>query len=149
MIQKNVDELLTNHLGLHIATVARSTVISSGLPPAQKTLKWRKVHQSLLLLLLLILLLLLPIIIIIIIIIINPTVHNRPDIVMLDRSTKEACLMDVSTPNNHNFHSTITEKLQKHINLKEELTRIWQLNTIYIAPLVLTTTGIIPSCMTV
>jgi len=33
MIQKNVDELLTNHFGLHIATVARSTVISSGFPP--------------------------------------------------------------------------------------------------------------------
>ena len=43
MIQKNVDELLTNHFGLHIATVARSTVISSGFPPAQKTLQWSTV----------------------------------------------------------------------------------------------------------
>jgi len=44
MIQKNVDELLTNHFGLHIATVARSTVISSGFPPAQKTLQWSMVQ---------------------------------------------------------------------------------------------------------
>jgi hypothetical protein len=39
----------------------------------------------------------------------------------------------------HNLNSTITKKLQKYADLKEELVRIWQLNTDYIIALVLST----------
>jgi hypothetical protein len=46
-------------------------------------------------------------------------------------------------PNSHNLHSTITEKLHKYTDLKEELIRIWQLKTAYIIPQVQSTTGII------
>ena len=52
--------------------------------------------------------------------------------------------MDVVIPDSH-FYSTITEKLQKFTDLKEELTRIWQLNAIYIGPLGASTKGIIPN----
>jgi len=49
----------------------------------------------------------------------------------------------IATPNSQNLHSTNTEKLQKHKNLKEEPVRIWKLKTVYIIPLVLSTAGII------
>jgi hypothetical protein len=58
------------------------------------------------------------------------TVHNnRPDIrvVILAKTTKETHSIDVAIPNRHNLLSTITEKLQKYTDLKEDLIRIWQL----------------------
>jgi len=32
----------------------------------------------------------------------------------------------------HKLHSTNTEKLQKYTDIKDELTRIWQLNAVYV-----------------
>jgi hypothetical protein len=53
------------------------------------------------------------------------TIHeNIPDVVMLDKTTKEAYLTDVLIPNGHNLYCTITKKLQKYADLKEELRRI-------------------------
>jgi hypothetical protein len=63
---------------------------------------------------------------------------------MLDRTIIEEYLIDVVIPNNH-FYNTITEKLQKYTDLKEELTRIWQLNAVYIEPLVASTMCITPN----
>ena len=39
---------------------------------------------------------------------------------------KAACLIDVAVPSSRNLHSTITEKLQKYTDLKEELIRMWR-----------------------
>jgi hypothetical protein len=48
------------------------------------------------------------------------TVHkNRPDTFMLDKTIKEAYLIDVAIPNGHNLYSIITEKIQKYTELKE------------------------------
>jgi hypothetical protein len=70
------------------------------------------------------------------------TVHNnRPQIVIFDITIKQADLIDAATPNSHNLHSTLTEKLHKCTDLKEELIRIWQLTTAYST----STTGIIPN----
>ena len=70
------------------------------------------------------------------------TVHNRRDMVMLDKNIKEAYVIDVAIPNSHHLYSTIIEKLQKYADLQEQLTRIWQLNEVYI---VSSTTGINPN----
>ena len=43
---------------------------------------------------------------------------------MLDKIIKEAYSIDVAIPNSHNLHSTITEKLQKYTDLKEDLIEI-------------------------
>jgi len=47
--------------------------------------------------------------------------NNRPDIVILDKTNKEAYLIDVAVPNSHNLHNTITEKLQKYTDLKDDV----------------------------
>jgi hypothetical protein len=71
-------------------------------------------------------------------------VHScRPDIVMLDSTSKAAHSVDVAIPNSHSLHSAITEQLRKYADLKEVLIRMWQLKTPCIIPLVLTETGII------
>jgi len=43
----------------------------------------------------------------------------------------------IATPNNHNLHSTINEKLQKHKNSKEEPVRIRKMKTACAIPLAL------------
>ena len=64
-------------------------------------------------------------------------VHSdRPDIVRLDKTIKEAHSVDAAIP-------TITERLQQYTDLKGELTRIQQLKTAHSLPLVLPTEGII------
>ena len=66
----------------------------------------------------------------IIMILITRTVRDsRPDIVILDKTIKVAHSVDVAVPNSHNLHSSVTEKLQKYTDLKEELIRTWQLTT--------------------
>ena len=73
------------------------------------------------------------------------TAHsNRPDTVILHKTTKEAHSTAVAIPNSHSLHSTTTERLQKYRDLKEQLIRMWQMKTAYILPLVLSTTGTIP-----
>ena len=71
--------------------------------------------------------------------------NNRPDIFILDKSIKEAYVIDVAIPNSHNLCSTMTRKLQQCTVLKEELIRKWQLKTACVIPLVLPTKGIIPN----
>jgi hypothetical protein len=64
---------------------------------------------------------------------------KRPDMFMVNRNMKEAYLLNVAISNNH----TITVKLQKYTDLKEETTRIWQLNAICVVLLALPTTSTI------
>jgi hypothetical protein len=42
--------------------------------------------------------------------------------------------VDAAIPNSHNLHCTVTEKLQKHAGLKEELIIMWQLQTVHAIP---------------
>jgi hypothetical protein len=39
--------------------------------------------------------------------------NKRPDRILLDRTIKEAYLIDVAIPKSHSLYSTIIEKLQK------------------------------------
>jgi hypothetical protein len=64
---------------------------------------------------------------------------------MFDKPIREACLIYVAIHDSHILHSTITERLHKYTDLKEELVRIWQLKKACVIPLVLSTTGIIPN----
>jgi hypothetical protein len=57
----------------------------------------------------------------------------------LKKLIKPAYLIHVAIPNSYNIYSTITEKLQTYTDIKEELTRIWELNAVYTVPLVLST----------
>jgi hypothetical protein len=49
----------------------------------------------------------------------------------------------VAIRNSYILRSTIIEKLQKYTDLKEDLIRIWQLQTVFIIPPVLSIVGII------
>ncbi|CAG4968893.1 unnamed protein product [Colias eurytheme] len=74
------------------------------------------------------------------------TVHyNRPDITMIDKVNKAAYLIDIAIPNTHNIQSTISHKINKYLELKDEITRMWNLRKVSIIPIVISTTGIVPT----
>jgi hypothetical protein len=73
------------------------------------------------------------------------SITNRADVVVLKVTIIEAYLADVAIPNANKPRSTITKRLQKHTDLKEELIRIRQLTAFYIVPSVLSITGTIPN----
>ncbi|CAK1582520.1 unnamed protein product [Parnassius mnemosyne] len=74
------------------------------------------------------------------------TIHyNRPDITLHDKVSKITYLIDIAIPNTHNLQKTIGEKISKYAELKEEVTRIWRQNKVYIVPIVVSTTGVIPN----
>ena len=62
-----------------------------------------------------------------------------------DRAIKETYLIDLAILSSHILYRNITGKLHKYTDMKEKLTTMWQLNAYYIAPLVLSTTGIAPN----
>ncbi|XP_064074799.1 uncharacterized protein LOC135194103 [Vanessa tameamea] len=70
---------------------------------------------------------------------------NRPDITVVDKANKTAYLIDIAVPNTHNIKQTIADKIHKYSELKEEILRIWNLDKVYIVPLVLSSTGVIPN----
>jgi hypothetical protein len=65
------------------------------------------------------------------------TATDRTQLLCLIKTTKETRSVDVAVPNSHTLHSTITEKLQKYAELKEEIIIMWQLAAAGIAPLML------------
>ena len=70
--------------------------------------------------------------------------YNRPDITLQDKTNKIVYLIDVAVPNTHNIQKTIVEKINKYADLKEEITRIWKQDKVYVVPIVISTTGVIP-----
>jgi hypothetical protein len=50
---------------------------------------------------------------------------------MCEKTTKEACLIDAVIPNSHKLHKTITKKLQKYTDLKEEHKNMTPENVLY------------------
>ncbi|KAG6439021.1 hypothetical protein O3G_MSEX000416 [Manduca sexta] len=76
----------------------------------------------------------------------DKTIHyNRPDITLQDKHSKTTYLIDIAIPNTHNIQKTVTEKIAKYTELKDEVTRIWKQEKVYVVPIVLSTTGVIPN----
>nr|XP_049697160.1 uncharacterized protein LOC126054692 [Helicoverpa armigera] len=74
------------------------------------------------------------------------TIHfNRPDVTLIDKTNKIGYLIDMAVPNTHNLQNTIAEKISKYTELKEEIARLWHLQKAVIVPIVLSTTGVIPT----
>ncbi|KAL0870860.1 hypothetical protein ABMA27_004702 [Loxostege sticticalis] len=75
----------------------------------------------------------------------DKTTHfNRPDITVHDKKNHTALIIDIAIPNSHNLQSTISDKLSKYTDLRDEIKRMWRLSEVTIVPIVISTTGIIP-----
>ena len=68
--------------------------------------------------------------------------HNRPDIIVRDKKSKMAYLIDIAAPNQQNTLKTVNHKIGKYKELAIEVEKQWQVKT-WILPIVVTTQGII------
>lgn len=69
---------------------------------------------------------------------------NRPDIIFTNKVNNETYIIDIAVPNASNIIKTYNEKIGKYQELAEEIKKMWGQRNVYIVPIVLSATGIIP-----
>ena len=69
--------------------------------------------------------------------------HNRPDLTLVLKHQKKVFLIDVAIPGDSRISQKITEKQKKHVDLKMELSQLWQ-STVHIVPIIVGALGSIP-----
>merc|ERR1711879_482979 len=67
----------------------------------------------------------------------------KPDIVVWDRQSRSALIIDVSVPNNFGINRAEREKVAKYQDLKNALKDEWQLKDITVIPVIVGATGLI------
>jgi hypothetical protein len=61
---------------------------------------------------------------------------RRPDIVVIDKAKKEALIVDVAIPADHNRCEKETEKITKYQDLKMEIQQLWNMKSVRVVPIV-------------
>ena len=68
-------------------------------------------------------------------------IHNRPDIIVINKLNKTAQIIDIAIPSDYNVVRKRNEKITKYIDLSIELKRMWKLEKISIIPVIIGATG--------
>lgn len=69
--------------------------------------------------------------------------HNRPDIMVLEKTTKTLCIIDIGIPLDDNLEKVYQEKIHKYSPLAEELRTIWEIRKVKILPIIISANGLI------
>lgn len=72
------------------------------------------------------------------------TPHNKPDITLTHKKKKLTQLIEISILNTANIQKKTGEKIEKYIQLAEEIKDMWHQDKLEIVPMILSTTGVIP-----
>ena len=72
---------------------------------------------------------------------------NRPDIIFMNKKTKNTFLIDIALPNTHNLAKTITDKQKKYQGLANEICAMWKQKEAQVIPLIISSTGVIPKSL--
>lgn len=70
-------------------------------------------------------------------------VANKPDIVLIDRSTRKAILVDIAVPHDVNLVKAENDKQTKYLDLAREITDMWDVDSATIVPIVVSANGLI------
>ncbi|KAL1448104.1 hypothetical protein WDU94_000023 [Cyamophila willieti] len=70
-------------------------------------------------------------------------IHNRPDILVVNKKEKTASIVDVTIPLDENLSKAYTEKIVKYEDLRRQIKAIYNLNQVSIFPIVITSNGLI------
>ena len=57
---------------------------------------------------------------------------NRPDIILRDKKKKTCLLIDVDIPDDSNFNTEETEKLNNYKDLEIDVSRLWKVRTKFV-----------------
>ena len=67
--------------------------------------------------------------------------HRRPDLIIVDKRKKTACVIDIAVPGFNRMGTKELEKKLKHQDLKMKISRIWMLNQVEVIPIVVGALG--------
>ena len=68
-------------------------------------------------------------------------VHNKPDIVIIDKVNQIVQIIDISIPSDYNVITKRNEKITKYIDLSIEIKKMWNMQKIAIIPVIIGATG--------
>ncbi|KAK4871470.1 hypothetical protein RN001_015594 [Aquatica leii] len=71
------------------------------------------------------------------------TLHNKPDIILTNKKKKLTQLIRISVPNTVNIQNKTEEKIEKYIQLAEEIKDMWHQDKVEIVPIILSATEVI------
>ena len=69
--------------------------------------------------------------------------HKKPDIFYLNKTSKEALIIDVAIPSDYNIPRKRMEKVRNYTDLAIEMKTLWNLNSVKIVPIIIGATGVI------
>uniref|UniRef100_A0A6P7H095 Uncharacterized protein LOC114342846 n=1 Tax=Diabrotica virgifera virgifera TaxID=50390 RepID=A0A6P7H095_DIAVI len=70
--------------------------------------------------------------------------HNRPDLILVNKLTRQTTLIEVAIPNNNNLRVKRNEKIAKYRDLEIQIRRQWRMESTQTIPIIISTTGVIP-----
>ena len=73
---------------------------------------------------------------------------KRPDITLVNKTTKNTFLIDIAVPNTHNLAKTITEKQEKYQEQANGISAMWKQNAVQVIPTAVSSTGVTPVTIT-
>ena len=68
--------------------------------------------------------------------------HNKPDIVIIDKVKNEATIIDVAIPNDQNLARKRLDKLRAYTDLAVEIKTLWNLTNVTIVPVIIGAMGL-------
>ncbi|XP_044766219.1 uncharacterized protein LOC123322341 [Coccinella septempunctata] len=69
--------------------------------------------------------------------------HNRPDMVVMNKKTKTATIIDFAVPLDQNMGKTYAEKIRKYEMLARQIRDMWRLKKVEIIPLIISANGLV------
>ena len=72
--------------------------------------------------------------------------HTRPDIIIIDKTSKKAKIVDFAVPAEHRIEISQHRKIENYEDLKRELQKLWNLKTSTV-PIVIGALGTIPKSL--
>ena len=71
--------------------------------------------------------------------------HNKPDIIVINKTNNKALIIDVAVPNDNNVCRKRLNKIRAYSNLAVEIKTLWRLTKVDIVPVVVGATGVMHS----
>ena len=69
--------------------------------------------------------------------------HNKPDIVLVKKSEKECCIIEVACPFDTRIKAKEMEKIERYQDLKREVKKLWKLKKVNVIPIIIGALGTI------
>ena len=69
--------------------------------------------------------------------------HNKPDIMIIEKRSRKAHIIDVAVPNDNNIARKHETKIRDYTDLSIEIKRLWDLENVTITPIIVGATGVI------